>query len=147
MIIQHKFEVTNTREKANGSIALLSGLTADMFSVESLDTGYVKRLLNRAIRKGDYIPFEIVFKNDDLVDDKPFSMQITVPSAYNVKGCTLYYTPNGKTIIGALTTEISGTNTIDVKVHNEGIYILAYNFDWEKEEKEKDNKDEANKPK
>ena len=133
-----KFEVTNTREKANGSIALLSGLTADMFSVESLDTGYVKRLLNRAIRKGDYIPFEIVFKNDDLVDDKPFSMQITVPSAYNVKGCTLYYTPNGKTIIGALTTEISGTNTIDVKVHNEGIYILAYNFDWEKEEKEKE---------
>lgn len=142
-----KFEVENGKEKGEVSIALLSGITKEMFSVESLEISYVKRLLNRAIRKGDYIPFKIVFKDDNLVDDRPFAMQITIPSSYNVKGCTLYYTPNGKTIIGALTTEVSGTNTIDAQLHNEGIYILAYNFDWEKDAEEDKKLEEENKKK
>lgn len=136
-----KFEVTNGRANAQLAIALLSGLTADMFSVESIENVYVKRLLTREVRNGDYIPFKISFLNEDLEDDKPFSMRITIPSSYNVKGCTLYFTPDSKTVIGAMNTEIVGTNTIDATIHNEGTYILAYNFNWEKEEEEEKKKD------
>lgn len=134
-----KFEVTNGRH--TGTVEVVLPTESDKLLGESIPTVNVKRVLNRAIRNGDYIPFKIRFLDPALDDDLPYTLRITLPSFYQAEGCTLFYTPNSKTTIGAMTSEISGTNTLITTLHHEGTYILAFNPNWDEEETEETKKE------
>lgn len=127
------YQITNGRRTGTVGIDIPSGYFAKDIAVESIDSTLVKRLLTREIRSGDYIPFTIQFVDLDLDAEVPMTVQITLPSDYNVKGCSVYFTPNRKSVIARMNAEIVDDKYLQFVFFHEGTYIISYNFDWEEE--------------
>lgn len=125
-----RYDITNGKRNGVFAIDLPVGYTSEDFSMKSLDSSLVKRILSRELRSGDYIPFEVIFIDTDLDVEVPLVAQITIPSEYELDGCEVYYTPNRKTVLGCLNTDKIGTDVIQITIFSEGTYILTYDPDW-----------------
>lgn len=130
-----KYDITNGRKTGIFTVALPAGYTTEDLSIVSLDTSLVKRILTREIRNGDYIPFEMKFVNLDLDIEIPLTIQISIPSDYQIDGCALYYSPNRKSVLAMLNTDIVD-NKIQMELIHEGMYILTYDPDWKEKLKD-----------
>lgn len=124
------YSITNSRRTGTVAIDIPSEYTAEGIVVDSLDSAVVKRMLTREIRDGDYIPFTITLVDLDLDLELPLTVQVTLPSDYNVNGCSVYFTPNKKTVIARMNTEVIDAQHLQFTMFHEGTYILSYNFEW-----------------
>jgi len=127
-----EFKISNGIRNATCKIALPSGIEKGVIWGESIKKAKVSQVVPRAIRKSDFIAFEIGAEPDG-EDELPLEMRITVPAGYNAKDCVLYYTPNRKTIIAKMNTEVTKSNELVVTIHKIGTFLLAYEPEPEEE--------------
>jgi hypothetical protein len=124
------FNIVNGKYKGKVDVNLPKNVKASLFTGESLPASSVSRLLSRMVSKSEFIAFEIGIKDDDLadsvIDEFPLIMRVTIPDGFNVKDCELYFSPNRKTIIGKMSTDITGTKTLQCTIYSPGTYILSY---------------------
>ena len=126
-----KFNVANGNYKGKVEVNLPKNINANFFTGESLPASAVSRVLTRAVRKSEFIAFEIGIadnedSNDSAIDEFPLIMRVTIPDGFNIKDCEIYYTPNKKSVIGRMNTDITGTKTLQCTIYNPGTYILSY---------------------
>lgn len=127
-----EFKISNGIRNATCKIAVPSGLAKGMIWGESVTKAKVSQVVPRAIRKSDFIAFEIGAEPDG-EDELPLEMRITVPAGYDAKYCALYYTPNRKTIVAQMNTEVLKSNELVVTIYKTGTFLLAYEPDEEEE--------------
>lgn len=127
-----EFTVTNTRASAVCRIAVPSGVDNSVISGESLRKASVSQVVPRAVRRSDFIAFEIVAEADG-EDELPLEMRITIPTGYDAKDCALYYTPNRKTIVAKMSTEVLNSKELVTTIYKAGTFLLAYEPDEEEE--------------
>ncbi len=127
-----EFTVTNTRASAVCRIAVPSGVDNSVISGESLRKASVSQVVPRAVRRSDFIAFEIMAETDG-EDELPLEMRITVPAGYDAKHCALYYTPNRKTIVAQMSTEVLNSKELVTTIYKAGTFLLAYEPDEEEE--------------
>lgn len=114
------FNIVNGKYKGKVEVNLPKNVNASLFTGESLPASSVSRLLSRMVSKSEFIAFEIGIKDDDLadsvIDEFPLIMRVTIPDGFNIKDCEIYYTPNKKSIIGKMSTDITGTKTLQCTI-------------------------------
>lgn len=128
-----EFTVSNGIESATCRIAVPSGVDNSVITGESLRKASVSQVVPRAIRKSDFIAFEIIAEPDG-DDELPLEMRIAVPEGYNPQDCVLYYTPNRKTIVGRMNTFVNEEGELELTIYKTGTFLLAYEPDEEEEE-------------
>ena len=128
-----EFTVSNGIQSAECKIAVPSGVDSSVITGESLRKASVSQVVPRAIRKSDFIAFEIMAEPDG-EDELPLEMKITVPEGFDPKDCVLYYTPNRKTIIARMNTFVNEEGELEVTIHKTGTFLLAYEPEPEEEE-------------
>lgn len=117
--------ITNGTDTGTLMAAIPEGLTPDMFSCSSLANSTVKKVISRAVRNSKYIAIDIEI-NDELDEETPVEIMISVPSDFDVNKTSMYYTPNNKTVIGRLNTEVTDDGFLLAYVYHTGIYVLSY---------------------
>jgi len=128
-----EFTVSNGIQSADCKIAVPSGVDSSVITGVSLRKASVSQVVPRAIRKSDFIAFEITAEPDG-EDELPLEMKITVPAGFDPKDCVLYYTPNRKTIIARMNTFVNEEGELEVTIHKTGTFLLAYEPEPEEEE-------------
>ncbi len=126
-----KFNAVNGNYKGKVEVNLPKNVNASLFTGESLPASAVSRVLTRAIKNSEFIAFEVgIVDNEDsadsVIDEFPLIMRVTIPDGFNIKDCEIYYTPNRKSVIGSMNTDITGTKTLQCTIYNPGTYILSY---------------------
>jgi len=128
-----EFTISNGIVDAECSLALPSGLDAELFSGESLRKASVSQVVPRAIRRSDFIAFE--FSAEPEGDGElPLEMKIIPPEDSEPEDCVLYYTPNRKTMIGRMNSYVNEDGEIVVTIYKTGTFLLAYEPEPEEEE-------------
>jgi len=133
-----KYEITNGKHTTTIAFDIPSDYEKDALSVKSIETDQIKRLLSREVRKGEYIPFNITIPDLELDAEVPFLVQLSLPDEYEIGGCSVYFTPNQKSIIGRMNIDIVGDKYIQFMFYKEGTYLLTFNPDWNLVEEEEE---------
>ncbi len=120
------FTITNGTETGKVSIAIPTNVNKESLKGNDLASATVTKVLSKAVRKSNFIAFEVEAVDEDIIEEFPLTMKITVPSEYKLENTSLYYTPNRKSIIGLLNIDIVKPNIIIVTIYNPGTYILSY---------------------
>lgn len=120
-----EFTVSNGIQSAVCRIAVPSGVDNSLITGESLRKASVSQVVPRAIRRSDFIAFEIIAEPDG-EDELPLEMKITVPEGFDPKDCVLYYTPNRKTIIARMNSFVNEDGELELIVYKTGTFLLAY---------------------
>ncbi len=120
------FTVSRNSNKATGRIALPKNIDTTAITGKNLKESKVKRVVRKIKGVKEYIPFVIKFVDDKAEDELPLTMRIKVPDAYVLSDTILYFTPNRKSILAALNTEVVDMTTLQVTINYAGTYILAY---------------------
>ena len=79
-----------------------------------------------AIRNSTDITFTVEEVDDEISSEYPLHMKITLPKEFDVTYTSLYYTPNKKSVIGKLNTQISGKNELICEIDNPGTYVIFF---------------------
>lgn len=132
-----EFTVSNGIESAVCRIALPSGVDNSVITGESLRKASVSQVVPRAIRRSDFIAFEILAEPDG-DDELPLEMKIAVPQGYDPDDCVLYYTPNRKTIIARMNTFVNEDGELELVIYKTGTFLLAYEPEPEEEVEEEE---------
>ena len=120
------FDATDGYVDIYGELAVPEYSDASEIEFDSVDTDLLTRLMRRVAKGKRYVAFEIDFSGD-IEDDFPMEMTLDMPEGYNVENCTLYYTPNRRTVIALLNYEADTTNNAMIcEVYNPGTYVLVY---------------------
>lgn len=127
-----EFTVTNGRASAVCRIAVPSGVDNSLISGDSLTKASVSPVVPRAVRRSDFIAFEITAEPDG-EDELPLEMRIRVPEGYDPEDCVLYYTPNRKTIVARMNSFVNDDGELEVILYKIGTFLLAYEPDEEEE--------------
>jgi len=130
-----EFTVSNGIESATCRVALPSGVDKSVITGESLRKASVSQVVPRAIRRSDFIAFEIIAEPEG-EDELPLEMKIRLPEGYNPDDCVLYYTPNRKTIIARMNTFVNADGELELVIYKTGTFLLAYEPEPEEEEQE-----------
>ena len=120
------FTISNGTNKATVSVSIPKNIDKTSIKGTSIGNATVTRLLTRAIRKSTFIAFEIEATNEDVIDQFPLTVKITVPNEFKLTDTALYFTPNKKSIIGKMNTASVAPNIIVVTIFHPGTYILSY---------------------
>jgi len=128
-----EFIVSNGIKSATCRIAVPSGIDSSVITGTSLRKASVSQVVPRAIRKSDFIAFEIIAEPDG-DDELPLEMKITVPEGYDPNDCVLYYTPNRKTIIARMNSFVNEEGELELTIYKTGTFLLAYEPEPDEEE-------------
>lgn len=120
------FTITNGKNKATVSVSVPKSLAKTSITGSSIANATVSKLLTRAVRKSSYIAFEVEATNEEVIEQFPLTMKITVPSEFKLANTSLYFTPNRKSVIGKMNITTVGPNIIVVTIFHPGTYILSY---------------------
>ena len=127
-----EFTVSNGIQSAVCRIAVPSGIDNSLITGSSLRKASVSQVVPRAIRRSDFIAFEITAEPDG-EDELPLEMKITVPAGFDPNDCVLYYTPNRKTIIARMNSFVNEDGELELTVYKTGTFLLAYEPDENEE--------------
>ena len=134
-----EFTVSNGIQSAVCRIAVPSGVDNSLITGASLRKASVSQVVPRAIRRSDFIAFEITAEPDG-EDELPLEMKITVPAGFDPDDCALYYTPNRKTIIARMNSFVNEAGELELTIYKTGTFLLAYEPDEDEEETDEDEK-------
>jgi len=128
-----EFTVSNGIQDAVCRIAVPAGVDNSLITGTSLRKASVSQVVPRAIRRSDFIAFEITAEPDG-EDELPLEMKITVPQGFDPDDCVLYYTPNRKTIVARMNTFVNEDGELELMVYKIGTFLLAYEPEPDEEE-------------
>lgn len=120
------FKATNGKHTATVALALYNNVDKSKITGNSVTPSEVRNVLRRSAKYNYYIAFKIELIDENLDKEFPMTMKITIPAEYKASGCSVYYTPNKKSVIGKMDVVVTGTNEITCTIHYPGTYILAY---------------------
>ncbi|MBE5961114.1 MAG: hypothetical protein E7256_06960 [Lachnospiraceae bacterium] len=124
---QFSMTISNGKASAKAAIALPSNVSSLSLTGKKISSSEVKGVMRKADAKAYYIAFEISVTDDYefLEDYFPLTMQVSIPTQYKIEGCSIYYTPNRKSVIAKMNTEVVD-GKLQCTVYKSGTYILAY---------------------
>lgn len=120
------FTITNGKNTASVSIAVPKNLDKKSLTGDSISNSIVTKLVSRAVRRSNFISFEIEAENEEIQEEFPFTMKITIPKEYKIADTKLYYTTNRKSLIAELNVDRTEPNVITVEIYHTGTYVLSY---------------------
>lgn len=120
------FNATNGKHTAKVSLALYDSEDKTKITGKSVTPSLVRNVLKRATKYNYYIAFDVELLDENMDAEFPLTMKITIPNEYKLKGCSIFYTPNKKSVIGEMNTVTNGSNEIICTIYNPGTYILTY---------------------
>lgn len=124
------FQIKNGSNVGSVAVALSGNVTKESVIGKTLKASKIKRVYRKLYKvtpKGaNYIAFTITFTDDEIEDEMPMTIRVTLPTSYVIKDTKVFYTSNRKTIAAELTAEQIGTNILECKIHHPGTYFLSY---------------------
>lgn len=109
------------------TLAVSWGMDAEQFQLLETDFDLMKRVVHRVIPTQDFIAFELVYNDDEMVLEFPMGMQVTVPDGYEPEYFGIYYKPKYSNIMAKLDGKFMNEEQTEYQViiYEPGIYILV----------------------
>lgn len=121
-----EFKITNGKNTGKVTISLPGHIDKTHIKGKEVASAAVSKIVSRAIKKSNYIAFEIEAVNEAVEEEFPMVMKIEIPKEYKLADTVLFYTPNRKSVIGQLNTDPLTPDIIVATIYNPGTYILSY---------------------
>jgi len=101
----------------------------DKFSLRAADDEKVEYVVKRVVPTDDFIGFELVYDDDEMVLEFPMAMKVSVPAGFGPEEFAVYYTPNKSTIMARVSGEFVDSTQKEYQfiAHEPGMYILVRN--------------------
>lgn len=109
------------------TLAVSWGLDERQFQLTETDIQLMRRVVHRVIPTEDFIAFELVYDDDEMVLEFPMGMKVTLPDGYDSENFGIYYKPNNSTIMAKLDGRFldEEKKEYQVVVYEPGTYILV----------------------
>lgn len=98
------------------------------FLIRTADSEMVEYMVRRVISTEEYLGFEVLYDDDEMVLEFPMAMKVTVPEDFDPERFRVYYTPNRATIMAKVNGDfVDETKTeYEFVLYEPGAYILVH---------------------
>lgn len=98
------------------------------FLIQPADPEMVEYMVQRVISSEEFLGFELLYDDDEMVLEFPMAMKVTVPEGFDPEKFGVYYTPNRSTIMAKVDGDfVDETQTeYEFVVYEPGAYILVH---------------------
>ena len=109
------------------TLAITWGLEEDKFKLVETDMDILNRSIHRLISTQEFIAFELVYDDDEMVEEFPMGMKVTIPKGYDPEQFAVYYKTKYSTTMAKLDGKFMDEEKTEYQViaYNPGIYILV----------------------
>jgi len=104
------------------------GLERNKFTLQEADSEMVEYMVHRVMKTDEYVGFEVVYDDDEMVTQFPMAMKVTLPEGFEQEKFGVYYTPNKSTIMAKVDGSFleNSENEYEFVVYEPGAYILVH---------------------
>ncbi len=116
------------------TLGMNMGLEADKFSLRvPADSAFVNRMVRRILPTEEYIAFELVYDDDEMVLEFPMAMKVTVPSDYDPELFGVYYSPNKSETMAKIDGDFIDEDKTEYEfiVYEPGMYVVMHELSEE----------------
>ncbi len=108
-------------------LAVSWGMNVSQFELLEADATLMKRVIHNISSTDEFIAFELVYNDDEMVLEFPMGMQVTVPDGYEPEHFSLYYKPKYSNMFAKLDGKFMDDEKTEYQViaYEPGIYILV----------------------
>ena len=101
---------------------------ADKFTLKESDPEMLEYVVNRVASTEQYVGFELLYDDDEMVLEFPMAMKVTVPEEFDPEKFAVYYTPNKSTIMAKVVGDFLDEEQTEYEfvVYEPGTYILVH---------------------
>lgn len=98
------------------------------FLIRPAESEMVGYMVRRVISTEEYIGFELLYDDDEMVLEFPMAMKVTVPEGFDPEHFGVYYTPNKATIMAKVNGDFvdETKKEFEFVVYEPGAYILVH---------------------
>ena len=101
---------------------------AGKFSLGAADDEIVEAVVKRIMPTEEFIGYELIYDDDEMVIQFPMAMKVSVPDGFDTERFGVYYTPNKSTIMvkvdGEFTDEEAKTE-YEFVAYEPGLYVVV----------------------
>lgn len=100
----------------------------DKFTMVESDPEMLEYVVNRVSTTEQYIGFELIYDDDEMVLEFPMAMKVSVPEEFDPEKFAVYYTPNKSTIMAKVVGDFLDEEQTEYEfvVYEPGTYILVH---------------------
>ncbi len=101
---------------------------AGKFTLQAADNDMVEYVVQRVIPTEEFLGFELIYDDDEMVLEFPMAMKVTVPEEFDPEKFGVYYTPNKSTIMAKVNGDFVDEEQTEYEfiVYEPGTYILIH---------------------
>jgi len=98
------------------------------FLIRPADSEMVEYMVRRVISTEEYLGFEVLYDDDEMVLEFPMAMKVTVPEGFDPERFGVYYTPNRATIMAKVNGDFVDETKSEYEfvLYEPGAYILVH---------------------
>lgn len=98
------------------------------FLVRAADPEMVEYMVRRVISTEEYLGFEVLYDDDEMVLEFPMAMKVSVPEGFDPEKFGVYYTPNRATIMAKVNGDFVDETKSEYEfvLYEPGAYILVH---------------------
>ena len=98
------------------------------FLIRPADPEMVEYMVRRVISTEEYLGFEVLYDDDEMVLEFPMAMKVTVPEGFDPERFGVYYTPNRATIMAKVNGDFVDETKSEYEfvLYEPGAYILVH---------------------
>lgn len=111
------------------TLGMNMGLEQEKFSMRvPADSDFVNRMVRRILPTEEYIAFELVYDDDEMVLEFPMAMKVTVPSEYDPELFGVYYSPNKSETMAKIEGDFLDEDKTEYEfiVYEPGLYVVMH---------------------
>lgn len=125
--ISESFDSPDLSYQTEVTLGMNIGLEKEKFLLREVDSELLEYVVQRVVQTEDYLGFELVYDDDEMVTQFPMAMKVTVPDDFNSEKFGVYYTPNRSTIMLKVNGDFVDDDKTEYEfvVYEPGVYILV----------------------
>ena len=121
------FTSPNGLDDTEVTLGMPIGVEENSFILREADPEMVEYVVQRVVYTEQFIGFDVLYEDDEMVLGFPMAMKVTVPDSFEPEKFGLYYTPNKATIMAKVNGEFLDEEQTEYQfvVYEPGTYILV----------------------
>lgn len=127
-VISNYFTSPDYSSYTEVTLGMHFGLDPELFTLRAADPEMVEYVVQRVVPTEEFVGFELMYDDDEMVTQFPMAMKVTVPDGFDPERFGVYYTPNRATIMAKVDGDfVDETQTeYEFIVYEPGAYILVH---------------------
>lgn len=126
--ISNHFSSANYAHNTEVTLGMNMGIESNKFTLCEADPEMVQYVVQRVMPTEEFIGFELIYDDDEMVLEFPMAMKVTVPDDFTPEKFGVYYTPNKSTIMAKVDGSFLDEEQTEYEfvVYEPGTYILVH---------------------